>query len=176
MKFGIAYQLKTPTTQHPAGTTVYRLEGHDYGLASDDTGNTGIEHVSVTLNADGGYPSFTYPAEDLIETPADQRRIIARFLPQAWQDDLAPPAAKPAEFDVTEHILALTPDQALAIDDDQYESDDLRLLPTAPQWVKDWSGPFCIEVSASIRAFYAGRNEIARENSEVTKRTIPPSA
>jgi hypothetical protein len=43
----------------PAGTIVYDLRGYDYGLASDDSRATGIEHVSVTLNADGDYPSFT---------------------------------------------------------------------------------------------------------------------
>lgn len=49
----------------PAGTIVYSLRGHDYGLASDDTRMTGIEHVSVTLNSDGDYPSFTIVKADL---------------------------------------------------------------------------------------------------------------
>lgn len=44
-----------------AGTKVYRCTRYDYGLASDDTRMTGILHISVTLNSDGDYPSFTIP-------------------------------------------------------------------------------------------------------------------
>ena len=47
------------------GTFVYDSAGYDYGLASDDTRETGIQHVSVTLNENGDYPFFTIPAEDL---------------------------------------------------------------------------------------------------------------
>ena len=55
----------TNSGAHPAGTIVYDLRGHDYGLASDDTRMTGIEHVSVTLDPDGDYPSFTIVKTDL---------------------------------------------------------------------------------------------------------------
>lgn len=48
-----------------AGSVVYDCLGHDYGLASDDTRMTGIEHVSVTLKRSGGYPYFTIPRRDL---------------------------------------------------------------------------------------------------------------
>ena len=48
-----------------AGDVVYYLRKHDYGLASDDTRATGIEHVSVTLDKDGDYPSFTVPRRDI---------------------------------------------------------------------------------------------------------------
>jgi hypothetical protein len=47
------------------GDVVYDLHKADYGLANDDTRYTGIEHVSVTFNEDGDYPSFTIPLEDL---------------------------------------------------------------------------------------------------------------
>lgn len=47
------------------GEIVYRLQFNDYGLASDDTHYTGIEHISVTYKDDGNYPSFTIPLEDL---------------------------------------------------------------------------------------------------------------
>jgi hypothetical protein len=49
------------------GDAVFALKGHDYGLASDDSRITGVEHVSVTLKSDGSYPSFTVPAADLKE-------------------------------------------------------------------------------------------------------------
>ncbi len=48
-----------------AGTTVYDSMYADYGCANDDTRYTGIEHISVTLKSDGGYPFFTIPLRDL---------------------------------------------------------------------------------------------------------------
>jgi len=54
---------------HPAGTIVYDPKGYDYGLAGDDTRITGIEHVSVTLDPEGGYPTFTIRKSSLKERP-----------------------------------------------------------------------------------------------------------
>lgn len=48
-----------------AGATVYDQRGYDYGLARDDTRATGVEHITVTLNADGDYPGFTVPVTAL---------------------------------------------------------------------------------------------------------------
>lgn len=48
-----------------AGDIVYAAKGWDYGLARDDTFETGVEHVSVTKNADGEPPSFTIPVMHL---------------------------------------------------------------------------------------------------------------
>ncbi len=63
-----AYRMLKDSKLEPeakAGSTVYSIRGYDYGLASDDTRMTGIKHVSVTLNPDGEYPSFTIPEADL---------------------------------------------------------------------------------------------------------------
>lgn len=59
------------------GDTVYDYISHDYGLASDDTRFTGIEHTSVTSNADGSGPSFTIPVHHLreIKEPIELREI-----------------------------------------------------------------------------------------------------
>jgi hypothetical protein len=59
------YKLKVDRFQHKAGAIVYDQRGYDYGLASDDTRYTGIQHVSVTLNEDGDYPGFTVAERDL---------------------------------------------------------------------------------------------------------------
>jgi len=60
------YKLKfTDGHGHAAGTVVYDSVKHDYGLASDDTRLTGVEHVSVTLNEDGDYPTFTVALDNL---------------------------------------------------------------------------------------------------------------
>ena len=50
---------------HKAGTVVYDQKGWDYGLSSDDTRCTGVEHISVTLKSDGDYPGFTVPLYQL---------------------------------------------------------------------------------------------------------------
>lgn len=50
----------------PAGSIVYDCDKYDYGLAYDDTRHTGIEHVFVTMQSDGGYPGFTCPSGDLV--------------------------------------------------------------------------------------------------------------
>src|SRR5262249_52283497 len=57
----------TNSRDYPAGTICYDLMGHDYGLASDDTRITGMQHVSVTLDPTGDYPSFTVVASSLEE-------------------------------------------------------------------------------------------------------------
>ena len=46
-----------------AGTVVFRPTGWDYGLASDDTRMTGIEHISVTLN------TFAWPEPMKLRPP-----------------------------------------------------------------------------------------------------------
>lgn len=51
-----------------SGTICYDIRGWDYGLASDDTRMTGIEHISVTEDPNGNSenkPSFTIPRQGL---------------------------------------------------------------------------------------------------------------
>jgi len=64
----------------------------------------------------------------------------ARFHPQAWVDDyaMAVDTEGPIEWEV-----GAVPD---TMQDDEYESDDLRFHENAPAWVKNWSGPFYIEL------------------------------
>ncbi len=65
-----AYRLKCDRFDHKAGTVVYDQKYHDYGLSSDDTRQTGVEHVTVTLKPDGDYPGFTVPKHQLEPIPA----------------------------------------------------------------------------------------------------------
>lgn len=64
------------------------------------------------------------------------------FHPQAWVNDyaIAVDPEGPTEFEVG-IIFG-------GIGDDTYESDELRFHENAPQWVKDWAGPFYIEVKS----------------------------
>jgi hypothetical protein len=59
-----AFTLLKDRFEHPAGTTIYRASGYDYGLASDDARATGVPHTSMTLEPSGDYPSFTVPDSD----------------------------------------------------------------------------------------------------------------
>jgi hypothetical protein len=52
-------------TMAKRGDIVYDQKGYDYGLSSDDTRATGIEHVTVTMNENGDYPGFTIPRNHL---------------------------------------------------------------------------------------------------------------
>jgi len=60
-----SYKLRVARNDVPAGTVVYKSTRYDYGLASDDTRYTGVEHISVTLKEDGDYPFFTVPKHNL---------------------------------------------------------------------------------------------------------------
>jgi hypothetical protein len=44
--------------------------------------------------------------------------------------------------------------KASELEDNQYNSDDLRHTHNAPKWIQDWSGPFSVEVAEQIQAFY----------------------
>lgn len=91
-----------------------------------------------------------------LEAATDGQRIIATFHPEAWQNDDAisvDPGA--TDFDVTAEVLSLGRKAALALLDNDYPSDNLRESVAAPEWVKDWAGPFRISCSEVIQAYYA---------------------
>lgn len=64
----------------------------------------------------------------------------AEFTPQAWINDYA------VEVDPQGPTVWEVGDVPADVGSDDYKSDDLRFHPNAPQWVKDWSGPFYITI------------------------------
>jgi hypothetical protein len=48
-----------------AGTIVYTCVKPDYGIASGDTRALGYQVMSMTLNEDGDYPSFSVARHDM---------------------------------------------------------------------------------------------------------------
>jgi hypothetical protein len=64
------------------------------------------------------------------------------FHPQAWINDYAVEVDPegPVEWAMP------WPDDAPIPKDDRYESDDLRTHENAPEWVRQWQGPFYVEV------------------------------
>jgi hypothetical protein len=85
------------------------------------------------------------------------KRIIAEFVPQAWVRDYAIEVDPegPTEWDVTETIIAMGRDEALAMVDDDYPSDNLRDSPDAPKWIRDWSGPFYVRIQNAIEEYFS---------------------
>ncbi len=86
------------------------------------------------------------------------KRIIARFQPQAWMRGYAVNVDPEGEttWDVTDAIAAMGREAALALQDDQYETDDLRDLPAAPAWVREY-----VMVQDSIQAYFSDEGEQA---------------
>jgi len=82
-------------------------------------------------------------------------RIIALFTPQAWMRNVATDVDPegPVEIDVTDHILSLPRETAFALKDHSEAMDDLRDIPSAPQWIQNWHGPFEIHAEDSIQEF-----------------------
>lgn len=85
------------------------------------------------------------------------RRVIARFHPQAWVNDYAVSVDPEGDidFDVTETVVKMGRGKALSVRDDDYESDELRQVETAPEWIREWGGPFWVEVEQSIQEFFS---------------------
>lgn len=67
--------------------------------------------------------------------------VKVRFVPQAWVNDYA------MEVDpLGETVFEVSAEDAKGLEDDTYESDDLRFHANAPEWIKEWSGPFYIQI------------------------------
>lgn len=89
-----------------------------------------------------------------------KKRIIAVFHPQAWQNDYAVDVDPegPVEFDVTDEVMRAGKEVSLTWVDDDYTTDALRTIESAPQWIQDWSGPFWVEVKDAIHEFWEENN------------------
>jgi hypothetical protein len=83
------------------------------------------------------------------------QRIIAKFHPQAWVNNYAVDvdAEGECQFDVTDHVVGLGESAARALRDYDDSSDDLAALPQAPDWVRNWPGPFYVTVEQSARDY-----------------------
>ena len=64
----MAYILTKPRFEYKKGTVVYDYNGYDYGLSNDDTYDSGIDHISVTVDPKGSTPFFTVPVTSLLAT------------------------------------------------------------------------------------------------------------
>lgn len=118
---------------------VYRLGGEGNAVAT-------LFAMDEDLVDDDGSDDDTAPSP----------RIIAEFIPQVWENDVAVDIAAPFPntWDVTDLITAMGEGPARALKDDQYETDVLRDADNAPNWVKVWPGPYYVRVEQSIANYY----------------------
>jgi hypothetical protein len=80
-----------------------------------------------------------------------EKRIMARFVPQVWINNYAVDVDGEIEFDVTEKILAMPKEKALALRDDQYETDELA---QDAGLLENHSGPFYVSVELAIAEYF----------------------
>lgn len=67
------------------------------------------------------------------------KTVTVTFVPQAWVNNYA------VEVDPQGPVSWEVPAAKVqGIEPDSYESDALRECDSAPEWVKEWSGPFYI--------------------------------
>jgi hypothetical protein len=60
------YKLLSRQFDYEVGTVCYDFNGHDYGLAREDSYYSGESHISITLDPEGkDYPFFTVPLDHL---------------------------------------------------------------------------------------------------------------
>lgn len=86
---------------------------------------------------------------------AENARYTARFVPQAWVRDNAieVDTQGPTEWDCTDEFLALGDTyRAMLLDEMEVDGealdgyDCLKADPAAPEWIREWQGPFSLYV------------------------------
>lgn len=101
-------------------------------------------------------PVVVDPAPTADAPPAGPR-ILATITPQQWQNNYAVTVDPEGQtsWDVTDEVVAMGREAALALKDNSDASDDLARSPNAPKWIRNWSGPFYVEVADAVTEYYA---------------------
>lgn len=80
--------------------------------------------------------------------PWDTDDITLTFYPQAWVNDCAmdvDPEGPTSWTPSAEHLERMARLGSRAFEASTYESDEWRHDPAAPEWVREWRGPFWID-------------------------------
>lgn len=112
----------------------------------------------LTRQEDGRYVEKDLSFESLADVKVKwvQVKAMALFRPQAWVDDWAVDADPdgPQIYDISPELVAMGVDAAMQIKDLTNESDEFKDAKNAPDWVKEWSGPFEVDVEDAILDFF----------------------
>lgn len=84
--------------------------------------------------------------------PSDPTRVRVHFRPQAWIRNQAVDADPNGPTDYTVPAAEAKDATGRWLEDCSYESDTLRAHPDAPSWIREWSGPFEIELDVDRAA------------------------
>jgi hypothetical protein len=76
------------------------------------------------------------------------KRCLVTFRPQKWVFGYAEEWGNPVDIDVTDRVLAMGKEEALEIEDDSFEGDDLV------KGLHKHKGPYAVHCEETIRAFF----------------------
>jgi len=95
---------------------------------------------------------------------ADHEAVTARFGPQTWvkDDALDTDPEGETDIDVTVEVLLMGSKAARAVEDYRDSSDEFQMAVLAPDWIRNWKGPFYVEVADGI-ADYLDDRRMAKE-------------
>jgi hypothetical protein len=176
----------TVTVTTPDGTTGV-TEAIDYALDnpmnypdSADIAEWGVNVSTGTEATEGAAAEAAELEAELGESPV----YTAHFTPEAWQDDQAIEVAPggPQTWDCTAYASQRMPYLArLAaeygapdglLDNDDVFKDD----PAAPQWIRDWRGPFTIRITerSASATLTAAELRVLRGTVESRSRNYQP--
>lgn len=134
----------------------------DHTGGTDDEGD--VKYVGAACIECGADASAVYPlthylvfngGDDPTEVPAAgygeaEREALVTFYPQVWIGPAGDTLAAPADAHDPAHYLVPLSDamrDGRVVEDDAHESDYLKDHDNAPEWVREWSGPFYVTVS-----------------------------
>lgn len=97
--------------------------------------------------------SFSVPGDEVVvsveEKPDDGAQVLLRFIPQAWIRDYAVSVDLdgPDTWHVSKAMLLERFPTETAWNEAHEDRDSMRQKGDAPRWIRDWSGPFNIELA-----------------------------
>ena len=128
----------------------YPLSDWQQEVANGDTRAAYWEWAFAARHCDSDCEGQPEQSAD-VPPPAGGKRIMARFIPEAWIDGYATEIDGAVEFDVTEQVLAMSEAERATLRDDSLASDNL--VPDSI--LSNHNGPFRVELQQAIEDYFA---------------------
>lgn len=145
------------------------------GLSPDDQLITDeLDKQPLIVNERNIDPETTIEDADDGEDESERSTLRARFTPEAWIRDYAceVDAEGDQEWNLAVETVAnfTTPESVQS-----HNLDDLRGDPFAPEWIRDWTGPFTIELLCDRHGGEWGDDDTC-EDCTTEESTVRPPA